>query len=89
MATGAQVEDPSYRIVAAVARREGVDPTALRPRLNDVVDPDALDRLFSDGSGRREAPTGRVEFRYCGYDVTVSSDGRVAVTDKGRASADR
>lgn len=79
MAIGAQVEVPSYRVVEAVATREGVDPTELRPKLNDVVDPDALDRLFSDGSATREAPTGHVEFRYCGYDVTVFSDGRVDV----------
>jgi hypothetical protein len=81
MAIGVQVEDSSYRVVEAVARRKGVDPTELETRLNDVVDPDALDRLFSDGSGAREPPTGRVEFRYCGYDVTVSSDGRVTVSD--------
>lgn len=79
MAIGAQVERASYRVVEAVATREGVDPTELRPRLSDVVDPEALDRLFSDGRGTREAPTGRVEFRYCGYDVTVFCDGRVDV----------
>lgn len=72
------MEAPSLLVVEAVARREGVDPTELETRLNDVVDPDALDRLFGDG---RDAPAGRVELRYCGYDVTVSSDGRVAVTD--------
>ena len=81
MAIGAQVEIPSYRVVEVVAEREGVDPTELRPRLNDVVDPDALDALFSDRDDERGAPTGHVAFRYCGYDVTVSSDGRVDVRD--------
>lgn len=66
-------------VVEAVAARMGVDPLDLDRPLGDVVDPDSLGRLFRDGG--RDRPTGRVEFRYCGYDVTVSSDGRVEVDE--------
>lgn len=84
MAKGARSDETaavSYSVVSAVAAREGVTPTALTPALNEVVDPDALDRLFPAGAGSRDGPTGRVEFRYCGYDVTVYSDGRVEVDE--------
>lgn len=80
-ARSAEGEAPSYSVVSAVAAREGVAPTALTPALNEVVDPDALDRLFPDGAGSRDGPVGRVEFRYCGYDVTVHGDGRVEVDE--------
>lgn len=77
----AEVEAASYSVVSAVAAREGVAPTALTPALNEVVDPDALDRLFPDAEEDRNGPVGCVEFRYCGYDVTVYSDGTVEVDE--------
>lgn len=80
-ARSAEGETASYSVVSTVAAREDVEPTALTPALNEVVDPDALDRLFPDGAGSRDGPAGRVEFRYCGYDVTVYSDGRIEVDE--------
>jgi len=59
-------------VVLAVARSEGIEPTALREPLFDVLDGDALDRLFRD-------TTGHVTFEYQGYEVTVSSDGDVSL----------
>jgi hypothetical protein len=64
--------DPSQAVVEAVADHRGVAVEELRDPLYDVVDPDALDDLFRDG-------TGRVAFEYLGYDVTVRHDGTVDV----------
>lgn len=71
--------DPSMAVIEAVAGVRGEDPVDLPETLSSAVDPDALDRLFSDTSdGIR---TGRVSFTYCGCDVTVHADGRVEVTE--------
>lgn len=74
---------PSQSVVRAVAQREDVDPVELSPPeyepLHDVVDPTALDALFAprpEGTPRRG---GRVEFTFCGYDVTVESDGTISI----------
>lgn len=75
----------SYQIITAIAEREGIEPTELEPpeyqALYDVLNPEALDSLFApraDGSPRSQ---GRIEFSYCGYDVTVTSDGDVEVSE--------
>lgn len=48
----------------------GLDP------LYTVVDPDALDAIFHPAAGSNR-PTGRVIFRYHGYEVSVHSDGHI------------
>lgn len=68
--TGERPLPPSTAVVEAVAAHEGTDAERLDPPLNDVVDPDALDRLF-DG---RETDA-RVTFRYRGHEVVVAADG--------------
>lgn len=47
-------------VIEAVAAREGVAPTDIDEPLYEVIDPDALDNLFTD-------TTGRVVFEYHGY----------------------
>lgn len=69
-----EAERVSTRIAREVAAREGVDPTSLTPRLGEVVDPDAIDALFTTGG-----VDGRLEFSYCGYRVAVRSEGGVSV----------
>lgn len=64
------------RTVAAVT---GVDPRSLRP-LYEVVDPDALARLFGSEGGTRADSTGRITFSYERCTVSVHADGRVVVT---------
>jgi hypothetical protein len=66
---------PSQRIVEAVAEEEGCDPAELIPRLHDVVDPDALDRVFADYE------FGYVAFSYGGHEVTLYANGEVVVED--------
>lgn len=70
----------SVRIVAAVAERADVSPTDLPP-LYDVIDPDALEDLFSHSTDQPLSVPGRVSFGYAGSTVTVFSDGAVEVTD--------
>lgn len=75
----------SFAIIAAVAEREGVDPTDIEPpeyeALYEVLDPEALDALFAPRQNGAERASGRVEFRYCGYDVTVTDGGEVSIED--------
>lgn len=68
----------SRTVVEAVAEAEGVDPLEITSSLYEVIDPDALDRIFdaTPTAGRME---GRVTFRYSGYEVTVCGDGYVSV----------
>ena len=77
--------EPSTRVVEAIAEAEGVDPVALDPPLNAVIDLDALDELFSP-SGGVPRPSGRVEFDYDDYRVAVEGGGAVTVEPKDAPS---
>lgn len=65
------------RVVEAVAEATGREATDLEP-LGHVLDPEALDTLFS----RREHACGRVSFRYAGCDVVVEAPDDVQVTPR-------
>jgi hypothetical protein len=69
-------------VAAAVAAVVDADPAATRP-LAEVIDPDALDRLFdpSADASRDDGgpPTGRVVFRYLGCEVSVDAAGTVSI----------
>lgn len=71
----------SEAVVEAVADAEGVSPLELRPPLFEVVDPDALDKLFPLPSLEQGRTEGHVTFEYCGYEVTVQPDGVISVGD--------
>lgn len=66
-------------VVSAVADANGVDPTELEPRLNNVVDTDALGRIFSDRPNGVARPGGRIVFTLCGCEVTIDGDQSVEV----------
>jgi len=66
----------SSQVLEAVAEQEGTTLLALDQPLYEAVDPDALDHLFA---GDRRPDT--VRFSYSGYEVSISGDGRIAVTD--------
>lgn len=81
----------SLAIVEAIAEREGVEPTEIEPpqyqALYEVCNPEALDALFArreDGTPRGD---GRIELRFCGYDLVVTSDGEVTIRDESDDSA--
>ncbi|MBX0295731.1 HalOD1 output domain-containing protein [Haloarcula nitratireducens] len=65
-------------VVDAVSKAVGVSPADVVPRVNDHVDPDALDRIFRprpDGSGRE----GRLTFELVNCLVEITGDGTVRV----------
>lgn len=57
-------------VITKIADREGIDAAQLDTPIFEVIDPEALSRLFRDG-------TGQVSFRYRGYSVTVDHTGHV------------
>lgn len=68
----------STLVIETVADALGVDPVTL-PRFYDVIDADALERLFAPRDGTGRSPD-TVRFRYVGCTVTVSGDGVITVT---------
>lgn len=72
-------EPVSTKVLDEVAAFKGTEPTELQPPLYDVIDPDALDSLFSERGGSSHG--GRISFAYSDCEVVVESDGRVTVRD--------
>ncbi len=80
----------SITVINAIAENEGTTPTEIRPVLYDIVDPDALDSLFSSTHHGDNRADGHLEFRYGPHRVTAYSDGRVEiehVRDSGSLSS--
>ena len=73
-------ETVSEAVVRAVANEQGVDPVTMDACLYDVIDPHALDAVFSD----RETAEGerRVSFTFDGYRVAVDESRTVFVTEQ-------
>lgn len=67
------------RVIEAIADTAGVDPAALDQPLYDVVDPDALAKLFHTLDGSVD---GYVAFTYADYRVLIYSDGSVQVYEE-------
>ncbi|WP_247003989.1 HalOD1 output domain-containing protein [Halosolutus gelatinilyticus] len=80
----------SYKVIAAIAEREGIDPIDLEPpeydALYDAVNPEALDSLFAPRENGASRSTGRVEFPFCGYHVAVTDSGEVELAELERSS---
>lgn len=68
-------------VVEEVADAEEVGPLELPP-LHDSIDPDALESLLSGRASGDHSAAIEVKFMYCGYAVTVASDGTVEVIPK-------
>lgn len=64
-----------WAVISLVSEAKEKEPEAMVP-LYEVVDPDALDKLFRS----REARSSRVKFRYCGCEVSAVSAGEVTVS---------
>lgn len=78
-----QTETPEERrvsqtVVEAVAEAEGVRPVELTPPLYDIIDPDALDRIFDNNLS-----IGKLTFNYNNCEINVFSDGYVAIEKHG------
>ncbi len=68
---------PSMAVTALVADRKDVDPRDL-PVVYDIIDPDALDMLFSDH--RAGLANATVSFQYEGFDVRIDH-GTISITE--------
>ena len=64
-------------ILEAITAREEINPEDCPP-LYDVIDPDALDNLFTPTQAGSERH-GKVTFQYCGYRVTVAGDRTISL----------
>ncbi|WP_137286284.1 HalOD1 output domain-containing protein [Halorussus salinisoli] len=69
----------STTVVKAVTEVVGSDPLSGDCVLYDVVDPDALDRIFADRNGGVGQTTDRVVFELQGCRVEVHADGELLV----------
>lgn len=62
-------------VIRKVADAEGVEPLKLESALYNAIDNDALEVLCASMA------EGVITFEYSGYEVTVTSEGEVTVTD--------
>lgn len=69
----------STSVVLAVSDLLGVDVNEIEPPLSEVIDPDALDRLFHTPKGTEAVGGSSVSIRFGGHDVTVYSDGWICI----------
>lgn len=73
----------SNAVASATAEATAADPTEIEPLYN-VVDPDALEALFRPAGSLPAPSSRRVEFEYCGCEVTVTADRTVHVSRTDR-----
>lgn len=71
------VESLSGEVLDRVAACKNTEPTELEPPLYEVIDPDALDEIFTPKRNGRARTGGQVRFTYCGYEIQVTSNGEV------------
>ena len=69
------VNTPVYAVISAVAEASGTDPFDLPP-LATVIDPEALNALFTS---RSDSSVRRIQFEYTGYEIIVRGDGAVYI----------
>lgn len=75
-----ECENPSVRLLEAVAAIKGTDPTRL-DQLDDYLDPDALDAVFEPTRTHR-GTHGSLSFVYEGLLIIVHSDGEIELRDR-------
>lgn len=61
-------------VIESIAEAEGTSPIELTPPLYEVIDPDAMERLFADNQA-----LGKLVFNYNNHEVSVFTDGYVSV----------
>lgn len=69
----------------ALSDVSGIDVTDTGFTLTDHVDPDALDRLFTPKDDGTPRMSGHLTFTVWGYQVTVYSDGQIAIVPPQQA----
>lgn len=72
-------QTPSMAIVEAVAEAEGIDPAELPP-MYEIVDSDAVDRLFTSYDEAEESEA-VLSFTHDHWNIFVRGDGEIRVCD--------
>lgn len=72
----AESTDLSVAVIETLAEAREESPVEMEQPLYDVVDPDALDRLFTADDADA---VGRVVFELGAHEITVHSDGDILV----------
>ena len=78
-----QDQSVSLKVIKAVARCVGAEPTTLEPPLASVIDPDALESLYRSGTAGPGDSNLTVEFTYNDCRVVVTESGDVSVRARG------
>jgi hypothetical protein len=76
-----------HAVVSEVAATIDVPPDEFDRTLNEVVDPDALEKLFAERGGGPDGIRGSVMFEFAGCEVLVQSSGDVTVSLIEQSSA--
>lgn len=79
----AQAATPSEAVTETVAACEGIDSTELDVPLYKAIEPEALNTLVQGTEAERDHSPLEVRFSYYGYEVTVTPDGSVHLTEDG------
>lgn len=69
----------SESVVRAIAEAEGIEPERVASRIYDVVDPDALDRLFESPNDQIPREDAQLTFRLDDYEVLIQGGELVMV----------
>lgn len=67
-------------VVSSIAETRGIDPVEVTASLDDILDPDALERIFRDRRNGAGRAGGTLVFSMCGCEVLVDGDLEVDVT---------
>lgn len=70
----------STTVIHALADVMGTDVTDTGFQLHDSIDPNALDRIFSDRTGGSSSTPSHLAFTVENYQVTVYSSGQIVIT---------
>lgn len=73
----------SQSVVRAVAGAKGIEPEQVASRIYDVVDPDALDRLFESPSDDIKREEAQLSFTIDEYEVVIQGGELVMVHPEG------
>lgn len=74
------------KVIEAVAEKRGIDPLEVDEKLNEVIDPEALERLFRDRPNGASRAGGLVIFNFGECEIRIDSDLNVKVIEKNNAT---
>jgi|AntRauTorcE11898_2_1112593.scaffolds.fasta_scaffold66815_1 hypothetical protein len=77
-----ELESVSQRVIEEVAEATGKDPLEMEV-LYTRVDPESLEKIFSDKPQMADRKHGQVSFPMAGCQVVVEADGTVEATEHG------